>query len=159
MKLSKRTLQEMKSAFLHIPLVSVALLVAALGTSWYTAHKAFAFTKSWHTASELPKETPSGLIKLTKRPVSEQEILSLVDILKTNHPAVSVSPGKTPGSLVISASDRSAYREWISALGTVQGAGRAGSVWLATHLCLGNCGPVALSADVQGILQTAETDG
>jgi hypothetical protein len=159
MKLNKRTFQELKSAFLHIPLVSTALLVAALGSCWYAAHNAQTFAKVWHSQTAVKKETPAGLIKLVKRPVSDQEIQTLVDVLRTNHPSVSVAQGPTPGSLVISATDRGAYREWMSALGTVQGASRAGSVWLATSLCLGECGDAALSADVQGVVQTTEKGG
>ena len=131
----------------------------ALGSGWYATHNAQSFAKVWHSAAAVKKETPSGLIKLVKRPVSEQEIQTLVDVLKTNHPSVIVSQGSTPGSLMISAADRSAYREWMSALGTVQGAGRAGSVWLATNLCLGECGASALSAEVQGVVQTTEKGG
>lgn len=156
MKLNQRRLQELKSGFLHIPVVSIALLAAAIGVGGFAAHSAKGAMEAWRTSAAIKKETPSGLIKLNKRPVSPLEIQTLVDTLKANHPSLTVAIGGTPGSLSITAVERTAYREWISALGTVQGASRAGSIWLATDLCLGDCGSVALKAEVQGVVQTTE---
>lgn len=153
MKLTKRFLADLKFTAFHYPVVSIALLTAALASLWFAGVGAHDFAKSTRTAAAL-KQDGHGLIQLQKRPVSPAEIEALLGVLHQNHQGLEIAPSASPGGLTITAATREGYREWISALGTIQGAGRAGSVWLATELCVASCGAVALRAEVQGLTQS-----
>lgn len=153
MKLKKRFLAEIKFTAFHYPVVSIALLTAALASLWFAGIGARDFAKATRTAAVL-KQDGQGLIKLQKRPVSAAEIEALVSVLRQNHQGIEIAHSGSPGGLTITAATPEGYREWISALGTIQGAGRAGSVWLATELCVASCGAVSLRAEVQGLTQS-----
>lgn len=153
MKPTKRALSDMKFTALHYPTVSIALLAAAVASLIFAGLGARQFTKHIRTSALVKDEQKGGLIKLNKRPVNSAELETLMDVLRQNHPSLQISTSSTPGSMIITASSPDSYREWMSALGTLQGAGKAGSVWLATELCVASCGDVALKAEVQGITQ------
>lgn len=153
MKMKKRFLAEVKFTAFHYPVVSIALLTAALASLWFAGVGAHDLAKATRTAAVL-KQDGHGLIKLQKRPVTAAEIEALVAVLRQNHQGLEIAQSASPGGLTITAATPEGYREWISALGTIQGAGRAGSVWLATELCVASCGAVSLRAEVQGLMQS-----
>lgn len=154
MKLSSRKIADVKSTFLHYPLVAIVLVAAALASSAFAAYAGKEFAKALRTHSLLSPEAKKGLIKLTKQPVPPADVSALVAMLKENHSSLEIASSAAPGSLVISASTADNYREWITALGTIQGAGKAGSVWMATDLCVGSCNGLAMRAEIQGISQS-----
>lgn len=158
MKLKKRFLAELKFTAFHYPVVSIALLVAALVSLWFAGISARDFVQASRTAAAL-KADAQGLIKLQKRPVSSAEIEALVGMLRQNHQGLEIAPSSSPGGLMITAGSPESYREWISALATVQGAGRSGSIWVATELCVASCGAVSLRAEVQGLTQSVGKGG
>lgn len=154
MKLSSRKIADMKSTFLHYPAVSIVLVAAALASSAFATYAGKDFAQSLRTRNVMSPESKRGLIKLTKQPVPPADVAALVSVLMENHPALNIASSSAPGSLVIAAGSADDYREWITALGTIQGAGKAGSVWMATELCVGSCGGQAMRAEIQGISQS-----
>ncbi|ABM97188.1 hypothetical protein [Methylibium petroleiphilum] len=154
MKLSSRKIADMKSTFLHYPAVAIVLIAAALASSAFAAFAGKEFAHSLRTHNLMSPDAKKGLIKLTKQPVPPADVASLVSVLKENHPSLDIASSAAPGSLVITAGSADDYREWITALGTIQGAGKAGSVWMATELCVGSCGGQAMRAEIQGISQS-----
>lgn len=159
MKLSSRKLADMKATFLHYPATAIALVVAALASSAFAVYAGKDFARSLHTRDLVTPEVKQGLVKVTRQPMPAADVASLVSTLKANHPSLDVASSSAPGSLVIAAGSPDSYREWINALGTIQGAAKAGSIWMATELCLGSCGGLAMRAEIRGIAQSVSQGG
>ena len=118
-----------KETMLHIPAVSISLIIVAVASLSFAAYAAKDFTHAARTAAALAAETPRGeLLRVVKQPVSPAEVSDLMQLLKLNHPSLEVAQSAVPGGLVISGSSTDQYREWVTALGTIQGASRPGSV-------------------------------
>lgn len=148
----------LKSVFFNFPAVAMALMVAALVSLWFAGSTAKSFAAAFRTQSIIAPES-SSLIKLNKKPASDADITALIATIKQNHSGLDVSASAAPGSIVISAANQSAYRDWIAAFGTIQGASKPGSVWLATEICVGKCGELAMRAQVQGLTQSITQSG
>lgn len=158
MKISTFTPSSLSSVLFNFPAVAIALMVAALVSLWFAGSTAKSFAAAFKTESIIAPEA-SSLIKLSKKPASDADIGALIATIKQNHSGLDVSASAAPGSLVISASNQSAYRDWIAAFGTIQGASKPGSVWLATDICVGKCGDLAMRAQVQGLTQSITQSG
>lgn len=152
--------RNLKGALFHIPAISIALVITAVASLSLTAYITKDFVKVARTAAIVTTETPRGdLIKVVKQPATQAEVSDLVQLLKQNHPSLDISQSAIPGGLSVSASSVAQYREWVTALGTIQGAARAGSIWMATAICVNSCGTGAMRAEVQGIVQKVSKGG